>query len=105
MTDEVKIAGVYCLDADGYPTLVHAYTDDDYELADIAELFALGGMEPASGQPGPVFSIPRADLRHLKVQADAESFDHPQGFIEMCLDIYRFGDQTAGDPLRFVSVE
>jgi len=43
-------------------------------------------------------------LRRLKVHADAESFDHPEGFIEMCLDIYRFGDETAGDPLRFVSL-
>lgn len=105
MTDEVKISGVYYVDANGVPTLVHAYTDDDYELADIVELFALGEMESASVPPGAAFSISRADLRRLKVDADAESFDHPEGFIEMCLDIYRFGDETAGDPLRFVSLE
>jgi hypothetical protein len=104
VTEEVRISGVYYLDADGDLTLVHAYTDDDYELADIVELFALGEMESASVPPGAAFSIARADLRRLKVHADAESFDHPEGFIEMCLDIYRFGDETAGDPLRFVSL-
>ena len=103
MTDEKKIAGVHHLGADGNTTLVHAYTDEDYELFDIVELFALGTMERSAAQEDPVFSIQRGDLRRLKVQADAESFDHPEGFIEMCLDIYRFGEQTDSDPLKFFS--
>lgn len=105
MTDSIEIAGVYHLNADGQTTLVHAYTDDDYELSDIVELFALGEMTRAAANPDPVLSIGHADLRRLKVQADAESFDHPEGFIEMCLDIYRFGEQTEDEPLKFASLE
>lgn len=105
MTDEKKIAGVYHLGADGNTTLVHAYTDEDYELSDIVNLFSLGTMERSAAHQDPVFSIARADLRRLKAQADAESFDHPEGFIEMCLEIHRFGDQTGNKTLKFASVE
>lgn len=105
MAEEGKIAGVYHLGMDGKLILVHAYTDEDYELSDIVKLLALGAVNPDAGQPEPVLTIGRADLRRLKVQADAESFDHPEGFIEMCVELYRYGQRTAGDPLRFVSVE
>ena len=105
MADEAKVSGVYCLHESGETSLVHAYTDEDYELFDIIELFAVGEMTSLDDAEGVVFTLPRTKLRPLKVQADAESFDHPEDFIEMCLDIYRFGHQTTEDPLRFVSVE
>jgi hypothetical protein len=39
------------------------------------------------------------------VSAHAESFDHDEGFIEMCLDIWRFGELVMGETLHFVSLE
>lgn len=104
MSMGTDLPGVYLLRQSGDPVLVHAYTDDDYELSDIAELFALGTLD-AGVEPGPVLTLTRRELRSVKVQADAESFDHPEGFIEMCLEIYRCGESTEGEALRFVSLE
>lgn len=105
MSPSEAVSGVYFLSEDGSRALVHEYLDGDYELADIVELFALG--ETTAGGPGgaPGLVLQRGDLRKLKVNAHAESFDHDEGFIEMCLDICRFGELGAGETLHFVSLE
>ncbi len=100
MTYEDKTAGVYHMDDSSAPALVHQYDDGDYLLQDIAELFALGEL----GQDGTLMLSPR-ELKSLKARADAESFDHEEGFIQMCLDIWRFGTDKDGPCLRFISVE
>ena len=105
MAVETKVSGVYCLQESGESSLVHTYTDEDYELFDIVELFSIGELEPEAVAEGAVFTRQRGDARKLKFQADAESFDHPEGFIEMCVDIYRYADTSAEQSLRFISVE
>lgn len=102
MTHAEKVPGVYFV-ADGVsPELVHEYGDGDYMLQDIVELFALGELQ----QDGSLI-VRQRELRPLKVRADAESFDHEEGFIEMCLDIWRFGSgkEEEEESLRFVSAE
>ncbi len=105
MSPSETVSGVYFLSEDGSRALVHEYVDGDYELADIVELFGLGEPTPAGAGNQPGLVLPRADLRKLKVNAHAESFDHDEGFIEMCLDIWRFGELVAGETLHFVSLE
>lgn len=105
MADTENTPGVYYLRAPGKKLLVHSYIDEDYELADIAELFGLGQLTPDPDNAGSRLSLSRIDLRKMKVQADAESFDHPVGFIEMCLDIYRFAEELADDPLTLGSID
>ena len=99
MSEENRISGVYFVDASADPVLVHEYVDGEYMLEDVVELFALGRMEDDA------LMLTRNELRSLKVRADAESFDHEEGFIEMCLDLWRFGSEEDTDPLRFVSVD
>ena len=45
------------------------------------------------------------EIRELKVNADAYSFDYDEGFIEMCLDIERYHVGTAENGLRLVSID
>ena len=100
MTTESDTPGVYFL-AEGEATeLVHEYADGDYLLQDITELFGLGEL-----QPDGTLVVARNQLRPLKARADAESFDHEEGFIDMCLDLWRFGSQREEETLRFVSVD
>ncbi|MDX1512786.1 MAG: hypothetical protein R3174_03490 [Gammaproteobacteria bacterium] len=105
MHENHKTPGVYFADADDEMSLVHAYTDDDYDLGDIFELFAIGEFVSEAKSDRVMLRLSRDEMRKLKVQADAESFDHPEGYIEMCLDLCRFGEQVAGDPLTFMSLE
>ena len=105
MSPSERVSGVYFLGEDGSWALVHEYLDGDYELADIVELFALGEATAAGPGGAPGLVLQRGDLRKLKVNAHAESFDHDEGFIEMCLDIWRFGELVMGEMLRFVSSE
>lgn len=100
MTDEHKTPGVYFMGEDNTPELVHEYADGDYLLQDIAELFDLGELEEDGG-----LIVLRNQLRPLKIRADAESFDHEEGFIEMCMDIWRFGSEKDEERLRFISVD
>lgn len=99
MSEDKKNPGVYFVDESGDPVLVHEYVDGEYMLEDVVELFALGRMEDDA------LVVTGNDIRSLKVRADAESFDHEEGFIEMCLDLWRFGSEKETDPLRFVSVD
>ncbi len=96
----MKTPGVYYLGDGHHEELVHEYADGDYLLQDIAELFGLGEV-----QPDGTLKVMRDQLRPLKVRADAESFDHEEGFIEMCLDLWRFGSDKDLEALRFLSVE
>ncbi|MDH3317216.1 MAG: hypothetical protein OER43_15825 [Gammaproteobacteria bacterium] len=92
--------GVYFSGESGKQELVHEYLDGEYALDDVAELFAFGKLEDDGS-----LVVLRDELRPLKVRADAESFDHEEGFIEMCLDIWRFGSERENEFLRFISVE
>ena len=100
MTHAEKVPGVYFVAQGVASVLVHEYADGDYLLQDIAELFALG----ESQQDGSLI-VRQHELRPLKVRADAESFDHEEGFIQMCLDIWRFGSEKEEESLRFISAE
>jgi len=79
-----RAPGVYRLGADGRPGApVHAYRDDGYELAEVAELLGIG--TPSHG--GAALTLSGHELRLLRIAADAQSFDHAPEFIAMCLDI------------------
>lgn len=100
MTNMEQTPGVYFSGENGKPELVHEYLDGEYALGDLAELFAFGKLEDDGS-----LVVRREELRPLKVRADAESFDHEEGFIEMCLDIWRFCSAREDESLRFKSVE
>lgn len=74
--------GVYRRDASGALHRVHAYLDDGYALEDVRELLAIG---TACG-PG-CLQLSRHELRTLAITAHAQSFDHAEEFISMCVDI------------------
>ena len=76
--------GVYSARGD----LVHRHQGGEYRLADVVSYFELGRVEIAAGQTR--LALDAREVRQLKVQADAYSFDYEEGFIEMCLDIHRF---------------
>ena len=98
--------GVYARTADSAVVLVHAYQDDSYALDDIVELFGRGRFEEEPGGLH-VLTLTGREVRHLKVQADAYSFDYEPGLIELCLDMHRFAiSARAGpEPFRFWSVD
>lgn len=77
-------AGVYALLPDGRESLVHAWLGQDYELADIPEFLAAGTWE------GEVLLLSAEEVAKLRIRADAESFDHEVGLIQLCLDLDRF---------------
>lgn len=93
------MASVTATAPDGRILVVHEYAGDelgeDYALADIVEDLAIGRMD------GDTFVIERASLRELETLAHGFSFDYPEGFVEMCLDIVRAGASLPGDSLRF----
>lgn len=99
------VTGVYFESPSGAFQLVHAYQDGDYLLTDVVELFVLGKEEDAGADGEAALVVSREELREIKIQADAQSFDHEEGFIEMCLDIWRFGSHREEETLRFVSIE
>lgn len=76
-------------DAHGTEHIVHTYMDNDYSLEDIHALFGLGRID-ASDDNEVVLSLTGSEIRNLKALADAQSFDHPEGFISMCMDIHAF---------------
>jgi hypothetical protein len=100
MGHEWKVPGVYYAADGAEPERVHQYADGDYLLKDIAALFSLGELKPDGA-----LILRQSELRALKVRADAESFDHEEGFIEMCLDICRFALEKDQESLRFVSMD
>lgn len=80
--------GVY-LETDRGLQCLHRFELGDYGLEDIAELLHLGALSPHNEPGWTCLVLEEHELRELKVQADAYSFDFDEGFIQMCLDIVR----------------
>jgi hypothetical protein len=99
-----QTAGVYAIDEDGGLTLLHEYLGDEYSLEDLLEQFGFGRAETGRESGNTIVVLDAAEVRELKVNADAYSFDYDEGFIEMCLDIERFASGMADEELRLVSV-
>ena len=97
--------GVYAVDEQGALTLVHEYHNNEYSLADVQEHFGLGRVEHDDSDLDAVLVLGRKEVRELKVNADAYSFDYDEGFILMCLDIERFFAGSSGDDIRLVSID
>ena len=92
--------GVYLRAADGSLRPVHVYVDDDYALDDVCELLAIG----TRCGPGCV-EFTRHELRLLAIEAHAQSFDHDEEFIRMCLDIAALEPAPDGHAIRLISVD
>jgi hypothetical protein len=92
--------GVYWRGADGSLHPVHGYLDDGYALEEVFELLAIG--TPCG--PG-CLELTRHELRTLQITAHAQSFDHAEEFIRMCLDIAVQEPALDEQVLRLVSVD
>ncbi len=102
MTDAPETPAVTALTPGGETVRVHAYQDGDYVLADVREVFGLGRME--TDETGhPVLVLRPNEVRQLKPLADSHSFDYEEGFIELCLDLYRFATGSSAPEIRFRS--
>jgi len=97
--------GVYAIDEDGGLTLLHAYQDGEYSLQDLLEEFGFGQTQGDTENGDAIVLLDAREIRELKVNAHAYSFDYDEGFIEMCLDIDRFAAGAAGQSLRLVSID
>src|SRR5690625_4339860 len=78
--------------------LVHGWVSDDYELAGIYEYFGYGRWEED------VLILTARDVMNLRIQADAESFDHEEGLIRLCLDLERFQKAHGLDLLHLIEL-
>ena len=106
MTDDSEndlVLGVYSTDASGEQRLVHQYEDGDYGLEDIYCHFELGELESTDPSENTIIWLSDTELRELKVMADARSFDFEEGFIEMCMDVQRFGADIAAERVKFIA--
>ena len=97
--------GVYAIDEQGELTLLHEYQDGEYSLEDLLEEFGFGHTEEDEENGDTVIALDSREIRELKANADAYSFDYDEGFIEMCLDIERYATGIEGDRVRLVSFE
>lgn len=106
METRQETPGVYARTAGGAAVLVHAYQDESYALDDVVELFGRGRLEEEPGGVA-VLTLSAREVRHLKAQANAYSFDYEPGLIELCLDIHRFatGGRAGSEPFSFWSVD
>jgi hypothetical protein len=98
-------SGVYAVDEDGGLMLLHEYQDGEYSLEDLIEEFGFGQMDGGTENGDAIIVLNSREIRELKVNADAYSFDYDEGFISMCLDIERFASGNAGESLRLVSID
>ena len=96
--------GVYAIDDDGELMLLHEYLSDEYSLEDLLEEFGFGRTETDNEGNEVIVALDAREIRELKVNADAYSFDYDEGFIEMCLDIERFASGLEDEKLRLVSI-
>ncbi len=96
-TDSDREPGVYS----AHGELVHRHQGGEYRLADIVACFELGRLEKAAEQTR--LTLDAREIRQLKTQADAYSFDYEEGFIEMCLDICRFTETNPGSSFCFTA--
>lgn len=88
--------GVFALLPNGRHELVHAWMSEDYELADIPEYFGYGRWEEEA------LVLTARDVTKLRIQADAESFDHEEGLVRLCQDLERFQKVQGLDPLQVI---
>lgn len=95
--------GVYSTDVNGERTLVHQYQDGDYGLEDIYHHFQLGELESTDPSESTIMWLSDSEFHQLKAMADARSFDFEEGFIEMCMDVQRFGVEIAADKVKFIA--
>lgn len=94
--------GVRCIKPETGDTLVHRYQDDEYGLDDIPELFRLGDL--ATEPEGCIrLTLTAAEIRELKMMADAYSFDFAAGLIALCMDIHAFASERP--EARFVFID
>jgi hypothetical protein len=100
-----QTSGVYAVDEDGGLTLLHQYQDGEYSLDDLIEEFGFGQMDGGTENGDKIIVLAPKEIRELKVNADAYSFDYDEGFIAMCLDIDRFASGNADESLRLVSID
>jgi hypothetical protein len=91
--------GVYVVERDGTLRQVHLHQGGDYSLTDIIEFFELGTAIDELAVD--ILEFNRKELRELKAMADAYSFDYPQEYIEMCLEMHRGALTLEGDLVRF----
>lgn len=92
--------GVYAEGRDGRPVLVHAYINENYGLADVAEVLQYGALaEDANGDL--TLTLTRREMTDVQNAANAFSFDYEEGFVEMCLDLARAAAELPGDTLVF----
>lgn len=103
--DQEHTPGVYAIDESGGLTLLHEYQDGEYSLEDVLEEFGFGHVEGSTENGDAIVALDAREVRELKVNADAYSFDYDEGFIEMCLDIERYANGTVEDNVRLVSVD
>ena len=106
MTDDSEndlALGVYSTDASGEQRLVHQYEDGDYGLEDIYCHFELGELESTDPSENTIIWLRDTELHQLKVMADARSFDFEEGFIEMCMNVHRFGADIAAERVKFIA--
>lgn len=99
-----QTAGVYAIDDDGGLTLLHEYLSDEYSLEDLLEEFGFGRTETGRENGDAIIVLNAEEIRELKVNADAYSFDYDEGFIAMCLDIERSATGLEAEQLRLVSI-
>ena len=97
--------GVYAIDEEGGLTLLHEYHDGEYSLEDLLEEFSFGQTEIGSKNDDGSIVLVAKEIRELKVNADAYSFDYDEGFIAMCLDIERFASGAEEESLRLISID
>jgi hypothetical protein len=95
--------GVYCTGTKGEWLLVHQYGEGDYGLEDIPAQFRLGNVTSSSDGAFTTLELSFVQLQKLKVLVDAYSFDYEPGFIEMCLDMYRFGTRESQPQFQFMA--
>jgi 5'-3' exonuclease len=97
--------GVYAIDDNGALTLLHEYQDGEYSLEDLLEEFGFGHAEGDTENGDAIIALNAQEVRELKINADAYSFDYDEGFIEMCLDIERYATGATEDRVRLVSID
>lgn len=91
-------AGVHALLPDGRTALVHAWIGDSYELADIPEFLETGTWEDE------VLLLTAGQVAKLTIRVQAESFDHEEGLVALCLDLDRFRQARGLAQLRLVEL-
>jgi 5'-3' exonuclease len=100
-----QTSGVYAVDDDGGLTLLHEYQDSEYSLDDLFEEFGFGQTQGDAENGDASIVLIAREIRELKVNAHAYSFDYNEGFIAMCLDIERFASGAEEENLRLVSID